>query len=128
MTDAQRQNIDYWAAGGVLRWNEILRELVARADLPPAPRADGTYPAPDVENPFADPPYPFSNPPYACRAYSYVTLAQFEALKVAWYYKYLYNRPAPSSVDGGVQARRRRASCRRIPPRTRRCRASRRSC
>src|SRR5512135_1023436 len=23
LTDAQRQNIQYWAAGGVLRWNEI---------------------------------------------------------------------------------------------------------
>ena len=38
------------------------------------------------------------------RAYSYVSVAQFEALKVAWYYKFLYNRPAPSQVDGGVQA------------------------
>ncbi len=27
---------------------------VARADLPPAPRADGTYPVPDANNPFAD--------------------------------------------------------------------------
>lgn len=104
LTDAQRQNIDYWAAGGVMRWNEILRELVAKADLPPAPRPDGTYPAPDVENPFADPPYPFGNPPYAARSYSYVALAQFEALKVAWHYKFLYNRPSPSKVDGGVQA------------------------
>ena len=104
LTDAQRQNIDYWAAGGVMRWNEILRELVAKADLPPAPKDDGTYPAPDPENPFADPPYPFGNPPYAARAYSYVAVAQFEALKVAWYYKFLYNRPSPSKVDGGVQA------------------------
>ena len=104
LTDAQRQNIDYWSGGGVLRWNEILRELVARADLPPAPRDDGTYPAPDSENPFADPQFPFGNPPYAARAYSYVTVAQFEALKVAWFYKYTYNRPAPSSVDSGIQA------------------------
>ena len=104
LSDAQRQNIDYWAAGGTLRWNEILRELVARADLPPAPRDDGTYPVPDSENPFADPQFPFGNPPYAARAYSYVSLAQFEALKVAWYYKYQYNRPAPSRVDSGVQA------------------------
>jgi hypothetical protein len=104
LTTAQKQAIEYWKGGGVVRWNEILRELVARADLPPAPNADGTYPAPDVNNPFADPQYPFSNPPYASRAYSYIAVAQYEALKVAWYYKYLYNRPAPATVDRTIQA------------------------
>jgi hypothetical protein len=104
LTDAQRENIQYWSAGGVLRWNQIMRELVARADLPPAPRENGTYPVPDPENPFADPQFPFGNPPYAARAYSYVTVAQFEALKVAWYYKYQYNRPSPARIDGGIQA------------------------
>ena len=81
LTDAQRQYIEYWSGGGVLRWNQILRELVARVNLPPAPRDDGTYPAPDAENPFADPQFPFANPPYAARAYSYVSVAQFEALE-----------------------------------------------
>jgi hypothetical protein len=104
LTDAQRDSIAYWSAGGVLRWNQIMRELVARADLPPAPRDNGTYPAPDAENPFADPQFPFGNPPYAARAYSYVSVAQFEALKVAWHYKYQYNRPSPSKVDSGIQA------------------------
>jgi hypothetical protein len=104
LTDAQRQNIDYWAGGGVLRWNQVMRELVARYNLPPAPRDNGTYVNPDAENPFADPQFPFANPPYAVRAYSYVAVAQYEALKTAWYYKFLYNRPAPSQVDGGVQA------------------------
>ncbi len=104
LTKAQRNAIAYWGSGGVLRWNEILLELVARADLPPAPSPDGTYPVPDANNPFADPQYPFGNPPYAARAYSYVTVAQFEALKVAWYYKYLYNRMSPSQVDRGVQS------------------------
>jgi hypothetical protein len=104
LTTDQRRNVDYWSKGGVVRWNEILLELVARADLPPAPNADGSYSAPDANNPFADPRFPFANPPYAARAYSYVTLAQFEALKSAWYYKYLYNRPAPSAVDSGVKA------------------------
>ena len=87
-----------------MRWNEMRLGLVARANLPPAPNPDGTYPVPDVNNPFGDPPFPFGNPPYAARAYSYVSVAQFEALKVAWYYKYLYNRPAPSKVDSGVTA------------------------
>ncbi len=31
-------------------------------------------------------------------------VAQFEALKVAWDYKYQYNRPSPSKVDGSIQA------------------------
>jgi PAP2 superfamily len=104
LTRDQRKSIDYWSRGGVLRWNEILLELVAKADLPPAPAADGTYPVPDANNPFADPQFPFGNPPYASRAYSYVAVAQFEALKAAWYFKYLYNRPSPSQVDTGVQA------------------------
>jgi hypothetical protein len=98
MTDAQRINVQYWTGAGVLRWNEIERGLVARYNLPPAPTAAGTYPLPDAENPFADPVFPFSNPPYAARAYSYVSVAQYEALKAAWYYKYKFNRPAPSKV------------------------------
>lgn len=104
ITDAQRESIDYWSSGGVLRWNQLLRELVARYNLPPAPRGNGSYPAPDPENPFADPAFPFANPPYAARAYSYVTVAQFEALKVAWHYKFQYHRPAPSRVDSGINA------------------------
>jgi hypothetical protein len=104
MTDAQRKSIQYWSKGAVVRWNEILIELVSRADLPPAPRADGTYPVPDATNPFADPNFPFGNPPYAARAYSYVSVAQFEALKAAWYYKYLYSRLSPSKVDTSIQA------------------------
>jgi membrane-associated phospholipid phosphatase len=98
-----RRAIDYWSRGGVLRWNEILLQLVARFNLPPAPNADDSYPVPDANNPFADPRFPFANPPYAARAYSYVTAAQFDALKAAWYYKYLYNRPAPAKVDPGVK-------------------------
>ena len=76
-----------------------MRELVARYNLPPAPRPDGTYPPPDANNPFADPVFPFANPPYAARAYSYASLAIYEALKVAWAYKFQYNRPAPHQVD-----------------------------
>ena len=104
LTKAHRASIEYWSRGGVVRWQEIMMELVARADLPPAPSADGTYPVPDANNPFADPQFPFANPPYAARAYSYVAVAQFEALKAAWHFKYLYGRPSPSQVDSGVQA------------------------
>lgn len=101
-TPAQQRAMAYWAGGGVLRWNEIERELVARFNLPPIPRADGTYPVPDAENPFGLPEFPFSNPPYAARAYSYVSVAQYEALKAAWYWKYRYSRPSPAKTDPGV--------------------------
>ena len=40
MTAAQRRAIQYWTGAGVLRWNEIERGLVARYNLPPAPRAN----------------------------------------------------------------------------------------
>lgn len=104
LTRAQQASIDYWSRGGVLRWNEILMELVANSDLPPAPNPDGSYPAPDANNPFADPRFPFANPPYAARAYSNVSAAQYDALKSAWHYKYLYNRPAPSQIDSNIRA------------------------
>lgn len=104
LTKGQRKSIEYWSSGGVLRWNQILRELVARYNLPPVPNADGTYSAPDSENPFGNPGFPFSNPPYAARAYSYVSIAQYEALKSAWHYMYLYNRPSPSKNDPNIKA------------------------
>jgi membrane-associated phospholipid phosphatase len=102
LTSVQRESIAYWSGGGVLRWNQIVRGLVARFNLPPAPAADGSYPVPDAENPFADPNFPFANPAYAARAYSYVSAAQADALKSAWYWKYQYNRPSPSKIDNGI--------------------------
>lgn len=104
ITSAQRTKIDYWAGGGVLRWNQVLRGLVAKYNLPPAPRADGSYAFPDANNPFGDPAFPFANPPYAARAYSYIAVAQYEALKAAWYYKYQYNRPAPWKNDSNIRS------------------------
>ena len=107
LTESQRKVIEYWGAGGVLRWNQILRKLVAQYSLAPAPRDDGSYVFPDAENPFADPQFPFSSPPYAARAYSYVSVAQYEALKSAWYYKDLYKaykRKAPYNLDNTIQA------------------------
>ncbi|SPE17614.1 Phosphoesterase PA-phosphatase related protein [Candidatus Sulfotelmatomonas gaucii] len=103
LNDSERTAITYWGASGVLRWNEILRDMVAANDLPPEPNADGTYPAPDPNNPFSMPTYPFSNPPYAVRAYSYVAIAEYEALKVAWYYKFLYNRLQPYQNNNKIQ-------------------------
>ena len=104
LTSAQRQAITYWSGGGVMRWNQILRELVARFNLPPAPKDEGGYPVPDAENPFGDPAFPFANPVYAARAYSYVSAAQYDALKSAWYWKFQYNRRSPAKIDGAITA------------------------
>lgn len=104
LTSSQRNAIAYWSDGGVLRWNQIFRELVARFNLPPAPLSNGTYIFPDANNPFADPQFPFANPPYAARAYSYVSVAMYDALKAAWYYKYQFNRPSPYLVDKNVKS------------------------
>jgi len=104
LTSAQRNVIAYWSGGGVMRWNQIVRELVARYNLPPAPRDEGGYPVPDAENPFGDPAFPFANPVYAVRAYSYVSAAQYDALKSAWYWKFQYNRLSPAKNDNGITA------------------------
>ena len=103
LTSDQAQKINYWAAGGVLRWNEIMRGLVAKYNLPPYQNADGTYPIPSSANPFAYPLFPFANPPYAARAYAYISAAQYDALVACWYFKKMYNRPQPSAVDPAVQ-------------------------
>ena len=86
----QKGIIQYWSAGSVLRWNEIMRTLVAKYNLPPYQNADGTYPTPSATNPFANTPFPFSNPPYAARAYAYVSAAQYDALVATWHYKKQY--------------------------------------
>src|SRR5580658_1551032 len=104
LTGDQLSQIKYWSAGGVLRWNETMRELVAKYNLPPYQLPNGSYPIPSSTNPFAYPNFPFSNPPYAARAYAYVSSAQYDALVSCWHYKTLYNRPAPYVVDSTVQA------------------------
>jgi len=103
LTEEQIESIDYWKAGGVLRWNEILRELVAKYNLPPYQNEDGTYPAPSAANPFSYPQFPFSNPPYAARAYAYVSAAQYDALIAASYYKSLYKRESPGKVNANIK-------------------------
>jgi len=68
LTSDEKRIVKYWGAGAVLRWNEIMRELVAKHNLPPYQNADGTYPLPYANNPLAYPQFPFANPPYAARA------------------------------------------------------------
>jgi hypothetical protein len=104
LSAGDRSKIKYWSAGGVLRWNEIMRGLVAKYNLAPYQNPDGSFPTPSSANPFAYPLFPFANPPYAARAYAYVSAAQYDALIACWYYKKLYNSPAPYKVDSSVAA------------------------
>lgn len=102
ITEEEKRIVKYWSAGAVLRWNEILRELVAKHNVPPYQNEDGTYPLPNANNPLAYPTFPFSNPPYAARAYGYISAAQYDALVTTWYYKTTYNRRAPYKVDSSL--------------------------
>ena len=104
LSDDMKAQIKYWSAGHVLRWNEIMMNLVTKYNLPPYQNPDGSYPAPSAANPFAYPNFPFSNPPYAARAYAYVSAAQYDALVACWHYKTLYNRPRPYQVDSTIKA------------------------
>ncbi|MGG9963242.1 phosphatase PAP2 family protein [Ferruginibacter sp. SUN106] len=103
ITNEEKDLVNYWGAGAVLRWNEIMRELVAKHNLPPYQNPDGSYPFPNANNPLAYPLFPFSNPPYAARAYAYLSAAQYDACVAGYYYKSLYNRAAPFTVDATLQ-------------------------
>jgi hypothetical protein len=103
LSSQQRAAVEYWGNNGLVRWNEIARELAAKYNLPPAPNPDGTYGAPDPANPGRYPLFPFAHPPYACRMFAYWSTAQMDALIAAWHYKYLHNRPAPYRVDNTIQ-------------------------
>jgi hypothetical protein len=100
-TGDQKEAVSYWSYGAI-RWNEIARELVAKYNLAPEASANGTYPFPDATHPSEYPLYPFANPPYASRVYAYLSVAQYDGLVTAWYYKFQYNRPAPHLADPGI--------------------------
>lgn len=102
LTQEEKDMVNYWGAGAVLRWNEIMRELVAKHNLPPYQNPDGTYPVPSAANPLAYPTFPFSNPPYASRAYAYLSAAQYDALIACYFYKQQFNRNAPFRVDSSI--------------------------
>jgi hypothetical protein len=104
LTSDQKAIIKYWSAGSVLRWNEIMRDLVAKHNVPPYQNPDGSYPAPSSANPFNYPQFPFANPPFAARAYAYLSAAQYDALVTAYHFKKQYNRSAPYVNDANIQA------------------------
>ena len=99
-----QQVIDKWKNSGIMRWNALARELVAKYNLPPEANADGTYPVPSAANPGAYPNFPFANPPYASRAYAYTSAATYDALVACWKYKFQYNRMSASVNDNKVKA------------------------
>ena len=83
-TYAQQVAINYWASGGVLRWNQIARELVAKYNHPPK------------EGQKSDPTKPMASPPFAARVYALLSVAQYDALVATWFYKYKFGRLSPS--------------------------------
>ncbi|QJW91229.1 phosphatase PAP2 family protein [Spirosoma taeanense] len=76
----QNTAVTYWAAGGVLRWNQIARQLVAKYNA--VPENDGIT----ASSPITD--------PYAARIFALLSVAQYDALLVTWRAKYQYNRPS----------------------------------
>ena len=68
ITDDQRKIIEYWSAGGVVRWNEILIGLVSKYNLPPAPAAQCS-----IDPPAKCPPPRISETPFSS---SYVSPCQ----------------------------------------------------
>lgn len=102
-TAEQQELIGHWSTNGVIRWNEIARELVAKYFIFPKPNADGTYPLPSGAKPGEYPLFPLSTPPYAVRAYAYLSAGSYDALVAAWHYKYQYDRKAPSTYDAAIK-------------------------
>ena len=83
-TYAQNVAINHWASGGILRWNQIARELVAKYNHPPK------------KGEKIDPTKPMASPPFAARAYALLSVAQYDALVATWFYKYKFRRLSPS--------------------------------
>lgn len=87
-TPEQNTAVNYWAAGGVVRWNQIARQLVAKYNVVPGyDYATGQTTPAELGNPYA-------GQPYAARVYALLSVAQYDALVVAWRAKYQYNRPS----------------------------------
>jgi len=102
LTGEQQEAVEYWAGDGLIRWNEIARDLSAKYNLPSSPNPDGTYPAADPANPGNYPYFPFAHPPYSSRAFAYLAAAEYDALIATWHYKYQFNRPSAYNADGSI--------------------------
>ena len=83
-TPEQTAAVNYWASGGVLRWNQIARQLVAKYNV--RPKAVEIH---DYTNPIA-------HAPFAARTYTLLSAAQYDALITTYHYKTFYNRMSTS--------------------------------
>lgn len=81
-TYAQNVAINYWGSGGVLRWNQIATELIAK------------YNTNDLQIK-SNPSNPGISEPFAARVLALLSAAQYDALVTAWYYKFKYKRMPP---------------------------------
>lgn len=102
ISSQQKKNLVRWTNNPVVRWNEIALELIAKYNLIPGPNEDGSYTLPNPSNPDGPPVFPFAHPPYASRVLAYMSVAQYDGLISAWYYKFKYNRSAPYLVDSEI--------------------------
>ncbi len=102
LSSDQEKSVKYWGGDGLIRWNEIARELAAKYNLAPAPDSAGNYPGPNSADPGKYPLFPFAHPPYASRAFAYWAATEYDALISAWYQKYNFNRPAPYTTDASI--------------------------
>jgi len=102
LTGEQEDAVAYWAGDGLVRWNEIARELAAKYNLAPAPDSAGNYPGPNSAEPGKYPLFPFAHPPYSSRAFAYWAATEYDALIATWYHKYTFNRPAPYNTDATI--------------------------
>jgi hypothetical protein len=102
LTGSQKKAVNYWTNNPTVRWNEIALELIAKYNLIPGPNDDGTYTLPNPASPDGPPAFPFAHPPYAVRALAYMSVAQYDGLISAWYYKYQFDREAPYQVDTSI--------------------------
>ncbi|UFH54723.1 phosphatase PAP2 family protein [Spirosoma sp. KNUC1025] len=85
----QNTAVTYWADGSVRRWNQIARQLVAKYNLFPNYLTPTTGQASST-----DPANPKASPSFGARVYALLSVAQYDALVVAWKAKYQYNRPS----------------------------------
>lgn len=93
----QKSQSEHWRQNYIIRWNEMIRELVAAHNSPPRCLPDSSgYPTPKREHAADTPRYPFANPPYASRVFAYTSVAQHDALLAAHFYQEKYGKNYPS--------------------------------
>ena len=93
----QKSQSEHWQQNYIIRWNELIRELVAAHNVPPRCLPDSSgYPIPKREHAADLPRYPFANPPYASRVFAYTSVAQHDALLAAHFYQEKYGKNYPS--------------------------------